>query len=225
MTNNDIKKLLELANNNEIDKLKDKLTFLLLQSQDKKQANLYKSVEKYLQNSKKLNENRQVMATLQHYNNKQFICNAYSMCIFDNFVQELENLPTTNDMASLPYTQILPKNVVYSELSKQDNIIINNIKKYIDLYKLQDFYNKDNDKDVYVQIGNKIFNTKYLREIIDIMGASDLQIADCGNLSGTMLKSSKMTSYVLPIRVFDKNNDFMEKVKEFTSEFAEKMGV
>ena len=67
MTNNDIKKLLELANNNEIDKLKDKLTFLLLQSQDKKQANLYKSVEKYLKNSSKLNNGRQVLAKVKKY--------------------------------------------------------------------------------------------------------------------------------------------------------------
>lgn len=225
MTNNDIKKLLELANNNEIDKLKDKLTFLLLQSQDKKQANLYKSVEKYLQNSKKLNENRQVMATLQHYNNKQFICNAYSMCIFDNFVQELENLPTTNDMASLPYTQILPKNVVYTELSKQDNIIINNIKKYIDLYKVQEFYNKENDKKIYIEFGNKIFDIKILKEIIDIMGANIVEIADCGNINGLLLKNGNITSYVLPIRVLDSNVEFINQVRDFTREFVEKMGV
>lgn len=223
MTNNDIKKLLELANNNEIDKLKDKLTFLLLQSQDKKQANLYKSVENYLKNAKKLNENRVVLHTLQHYG-KQFVCNGFSLCVFDDYVEELEDLPKSDDLLSLNYNSILPKNVVYSELTTQDNIIINNIKKYIDLYKTQEFY-KDNDKKIYVQIGNKIFDTKLLKEIIDIMGASDLQIADCGNLSGTMLKSSKMTSYVLPIRVLDNNYTFMNKVKEFTREFVEKVGV
>ena len=224
MTNNDIIKLLELANNNEIDKLKDKLTFLLLQSQDKKQANLYKSVEKYLKNSSKLNNGRQVLATLQHYG-KQFVCNGFSLCVFDDYVEELENLPTTNDMASLNYNAILPKNVVYSELTKQDNIIINNIKKYIDLYKVQEFYNKDNGKKIYIEFGNKIFDINILKEIIDIMGASDLQIADCGNLSGTMLKNSKMTSYIMPIRVFDKTMEFFDKVREFTREFVEKMGV
>lgn len=224
MTNNDIKKLLELANNNEIDKLKDKLTFLLLQSQDKKQANLYKSVENYLKNATRIDKNRVVLSTIQHYNNKQFVCNGFSLCVFENFVSELENLPTTDSDNSLPYTQLMPKNVNFEYIDTQKNILINNIKKYRDLYKLQDFYNKDSDKRIYIEFGNKIFDTEILKEIIDIMGASDLQIADCGNLSGTMLKNSKMTSYIMPIRVFDKM-EFFDKVREFTREFVEKMGV
>lgn len=220
MTNKQIEKLLTLLNNNQLDELRKELTQQLLNTTDKTQANVFKAVSKYLKNCDSF---RPVLQSIQHQNGKQFICSGFSAYIFETYREELEQLKNSTDLESLNIYNIIDNRTKLRELSEEESLILKNIKKFITLYKQQEFYNSK-DKHINIYFNNKFFNANMISELVSIMGTDteSMQITcDNGKINQTKVQSKDITAIILPLRITD--DDFANKIIDFTNEFIKQV--
>ena len=94
MTTTQIEKLLELINKNDIINAKQLLQIELLKNSNNKNVKLIDVIKKYFN---KMDNSRPVLKTIMIKNNKQFICNGYSMYIFESYIDELDILTQSTD--------------------------------------------------------------------------------------------------------------------------------
>ena len=124
MNNTTILKLLELLEQDNKQEIKEILTHEMLQNTDKKTAKLYSIVKKYL---KQVDEARPILMRIQHKNGKQFLCDGYTLHIFNTYQGELDTLPQTSEEESLNYPQIYNSNdYKFHEQSEEDKFIFAN---------------------------------------------------------------------------------------------------
>ena len=178
---------------------------------------LYKNVEKYLKKSAKINDCRQVMATIQHNNGKQVISNGFGVVVFDEWCADLELLPTTREELSLNLLQFIPTKTMnlYKEIKEEEKAVLNGLKSYIKEYKKQEFYQKG--EPAVIRFCNKIFNAEFLNDIVSIVGDIDnLQVFNDDNVyHGTIFKSDKTTAMLLPCRESSFASEFLQKIEKF----------
>lgn len=221
MTTKQIEKLLELLKENKLEELKTELTSELLRGTDKKSANLFSAIKKYLKHSASINKHRPALATILHHNNKQFIIDGYSAYIFNDYLPELDNLPNTNE-ETINFDCILLKTPEYETIKSNELTLLKNIKKYISYYKLN--FNEDEElkkqEYIYIYWNNNCYDARLLEQTANIMNFDNLQISTYGN-NQTQLKSQNITGLVLPLRVTDQNKK--EIIKNFTSKFLESL--
>lgn len=163
MNNTQILKIMELLDNNQKQEIKEILTKeLLSNSGEKSKAKLLTTVKKFLKN---IDDYRPQLKTIMHKHNKQFICNGYTMYIFNTYKKELEILPqTTEEETKIDYKSILDiSKYELTDLTEDDKFILNNIKKYINYYK-----SKNKKELPIISFNNQIFNANYLNEFADI---------------------------------------------------------
>ena len=217
MTNNEITKLLKLLNDNKLEELKAELTAQLMKTTDKKKASTFNEIKKYLS---KADAFRPILKTIQYNSGKQFICNGFTAYRFDTYRPELNMLPNTSDLESLNINALINNYAEYIKLNENDLTILKNIKKYISLYKTQDFYMKKQNIPVF--FANKIFNADFILECVGIFGG------DYDNLKmynkekeyeGIQLKSNDITAIILPLRI--NSEEEKNKTIEFTNKFIE----
>ena len=217
MNNTQIEKILKLLNENKLKEVKDELITILLKNTDKTKSNLYQSVKSYLKESEKINNSRPVLKTVQQKNQKQFILNGFSAFLFKTYKTELESLENTKDEAiCIDIFKIINKLPEYEFITKNDLILLKNIKKYIAFYKNQENYKKSELITVY--FNNKIFDVKIIKQVYDIIGdLNNLKITpEKGVLTPTQLENDEILSIILPLRCLEeKKNNTIKITQEF----------
>ena len=224
MTNTTILKLIELLEKNEKQEIKNILTLELLKEyKDKKSANRLKTTQKYF---KEMDDSRPILKTLMIRDNKKFICNGYSLYVFLKDFNGIDSLPTTTENC-LDITQILPKGN-FRELDNDENLLLHNIKKYIDYVKAtRPIENKKDEISIY--INNRVFNAKLVLQCTEMLGNLDnLEIlSNDDNCSGNIkiqpiqIKNDEVLGMVLPVRIFDEEK--FNKIKETTETFIKRI--
>lgn len=131
MNNTTILKLLELLEQDNKQAIKEILTSEMLNSTDKKAQKIYNIVKKYL-SQKGI---REISQKINHKNGKQFICDGYTLHIFNSYKNELNTLPQATEEESINYSAIYNSNSYdFHEQTEEDKFLIENIKK---IYKLR----------------------------------------------------------------------------------------
>lgn len=222
MNTNQITKLLNLLNENKLEELKKELTQHLLSKSDKPKADLLKAVKNFLAYSLKLNgDSRPTLSTVQHKNDKQFILSGYSAFLFENYIKELEELPSTDAETSLNIYQIIDNNAQYTQISEDDALILKNIKKYIAYYKSQENYDKKANKQL-VCFNNKTFDAKLIAQANEIMANNldNLEITNNEFFRPTQIKNNEILGIILPIRATE---EITNNTKELTNKFLNEL--
>lgn len=201
MTNTQIEKILKLLNDNNLAEATQLLKIELLKNTNTKNVKLIDTVKKYLKNA---DNSRPVLKTVMIKNGVQFICNGYSLYVFDNYVDELNVLPTTDDNYEnvIDYRQVLNKNATYSDIDSHDLKILTNIKKIIAYYKQIDGVDK---KSLFtIPFANKFYDAKMILELCNMYNNNftDLKMYKTDSpLHPIQFTNNKITSILLPVRV------------------------
>lgn len=203
MNKTTIIKVLNNLKNMEYDEAISTLTFELLKTEDKNNANLFSQVKSYLNKADKA---RPILRTIQHKNNHQFICNGYSLFVFNKYIQSLDALAQASDEQSINYLAILDsKNGSFESLTSEYKFVFENLKKYIDWCKAINL-DKDN-KDTFIPLDGRIFDANLLLDFVklntdDFDNIKYLKIVDDvdKHLKPIHLISDSMESLILPYR-------------------------
>lgn len=205
-----IEKALTLLNNNQLEELKHYLTLELLATKNKKQANIVKTIEKYIKN---IDEHRPTFKAIQHdETNHQYIIDGYTAYYFNEYNKDLDILPQNNDKL-LDIHNIIKLKGDYQELTPNDTLTLNNIKNYIKYYKAE-----TKDKNVVVPFGNRYINANYLKTLLDIFATTDniTYITPPEKHNPVYLTNGKITAIILPLRVTE-----MPQIDEIYNNFKE----
>ena len=101
--------------------------------------NLLTQVKSYLN---KADNTRPILRTIQHKNNHQFICNGYSLFVFNKHIESLDMLPQTIDELSINYKFLLNYNKGnFETITPEYKFVFENLKKYMGVENL--FYVED----------------------------------------------------------------------------------
>lgn len=124
--------------------------------------NLLSQVKSYLNKADKA---RPVLRTVQHKDNHQFICNGYSLFVFNNHIESLNILPQTIDELSINYKSILNYDKGnFETITPEYKFIFENLKKYINWYKA---FNPI-EKCILIPLDGRIFDCKHLLDFIKL---------------------------------------------------------
>lgn len=214
MNNTQIEKLLNLINNNELGEAKQILKIELLKNSNNKNIKLLDVVKKYLKNADK---SRPVLQTIMIKDNKQFICNGYSMYIFENYIEDFDILPNSTENI-LDYKQIY-KNRNYQSINDYDMSILKNIKKIIAYYKQIDGIDKKNG--FIIPFANKYYNANMILELCNMYqnNFDNLKIYTSENeLELVQFTNDNITSIILPVRVKEEEKQlYNDRIKSCLS--------
>ncbi len=200
MTKTQIEKILNLINNNNISDAKQLLKIELLKLGGSKNIKLLDTIKKYF---KSMDDSRPILKTIMAKNGKQFICNGFSMYIFENYNADLDILPQTTENV-LDYTQIILKNPDYKDIDNHDLKVLKNIQKIIDYYKQID--EVDKKSPFIIPFANKYYDAKIILELCNMYqhNFDDLKIHKTNNpLQLTQFTNNNITSVILPVRAND----------------------
>lgn len=203
MNKTTIIKVLNNLKNMEYDEAISTLTFELLKTEDKNKANLFSQVKSYLN---KADKSRPILRTIQHKNNHQFICNGYSLFVFNKHIESLDALAQASDEQSINYLAILDsKNGSFESLTSEYKFVFENLKKYIDWCKAINL-DKDNN-GTFIPLDGRIFDANLLLDFVklntdDFDNIKYLKIFDDvdKHLKPIHLISDSMESLILPYR-------------------------
>ena len=198
MTTTQIEKILELINKNDIINAKQLLQIELLKNSNNKNVKLIDVIKKYFN---KMDNSRPVLKTIMIKNNKQFICNGYSMYIFESYIDELDILPQSTDNV-LDYTQIIIKGANYQNIDNYDLKILKNINKIVNYYKQIDGIDKKGQ--FIIPFANKFYDAKMILELVNIYqnNFDNLKMYKTNDpLQLTQLTNNNITSIIMPVRI------------------------
>ena len=218
MNNTTILKLLGLLEQDNKQEIKEILTHEMLQNTDKKTAKLYNIVKKYL---KQVDKARPILMRIQHKNGKQFLCDGYTLHIFNTYQSELDTLPQTSEEESLNYPQIYNSNDYnFHEQSEEDKFIFANIKKYINYIKAQP--NHDKKEIIPILYHNMLFNAEFLATAIDLH-QNDLDTVKVAydDKNKLAFKGEGVDSLIIPLRIL--NSEDLETHKQLLEDFKNKL--
>lgn len=215
MNNTIILKLLELLEQDNKQEIKEILTHEMLNSTDKKTAKLYNTVKKYLKQSDKA---RPILTKVQHKNNKQFLCDGFTLHIFNTYQSELDTLPQASEEESINYPQIYnSKNYDFHEQDDEDKFIFANIKKYINYIKAQP--NRDKKTPIYILYKNCLYDAEFLSIALELHqnNINKMQVAQTENTKMLAFSDENIDSLILPIRTdaerLEKHSTLLENFK------------
>lgn len=202
MTNTQIEKILQLINNNKLDDAKQLLKIQLLKNDTTaKNTKLVDVVKKYLD---KQDNTRPILKTVMVKNDKQFICNAYSLFLFENYLTELDVLPTSSEHKwdVLDYTKLIRSNIKYNNIDENTLTILKNIKKINTYYKNID--GVDKKSQFAIPFANKYFDAKMILDLCNMLqhDFDGLQISATTDTDAIQLTNGRITALLLPLRVF-----------------------
>lgn len=201
MTETTINKMIDLLNNNKIDDVKKLLQVELLKNNNSKNIKLIDAVKKYLKNA---DSGRPVLKTVMIKNNTQFICNGYSLYVFNKYIDDLNILDTTDEKTGnvIDYTQIVKSHIDYNDFDDFDSKIYSNIEKIVKYYKT--LKNVDKKSLFIIPFANKFFDAKMILETKQIFeNDQNIKIYKTEkNTDAIQLKNDKITAVLLPCRIF-----------------------
>ena len=179
--------------------------------------NLLTQVKSYL---KKSSKERPVLRTVQHKDNHQFICNGYSLFIFNNHIESLDILPQTIDELSINYKCLLNSNKGnFETITPEYKFVFENLKKYVKWCKAFTLNEKCAFNSKYlldlIPLDGRIFNFKHLLDFIKLNteefdSIKYLNINDINKFAKPIhLISNSMESLILP---YDANKELKNNV-------------
>lgn len=217
-----INKYIELANSN-ITELLRVLEFDRQQAILEEKGKTYKlaTAVKKIIDTKELKTTRPALATIMHDNDgKQFICDGYVLIKWNDFQEELNVFPQTDSAKSIQVDIILP-NEVYTtkhELTEDDSLLINNIDKYIKLYKSE----KNNNGILPIRLFGKYYSASLIKKAFDIIGeVKSYNTAEDNDCCPIYIYENGIQSVLLPIRIQDEKK--REEEERRTQNFLAKV--
>lgn len=187
----------------------------MLNSTDKKAQKIFDIVKKYI----KQNNIREITQKINHKNGKQFICDGYTLHIFNNYKNELDTLSQATEEESINYPTIYnSNNYEFHEQTEENKFLIENIKKYINFVKSQPNHNKKDTISVYYH--ELEFDTEYLSTSFDLH-QKDIDTMQIAYNSNTLVfKGNDVDSLILPLRT---DTERLEKAKQVMQDFKNKL--
>lgn len=215
MNNTTILKLLELLEQDNKQAIKEILISEMLNSTDKKAQKIYNIVKKYLSQK----GTREVCKKINNKNGKQFICDGYTLHIFNNHKSELDTLPQATEEESINYPAIYnSSNYEFHEQTEEDKFLIANIKKYINFIKSTQIMLKKETINVYYH--EMVFNAEFLSTSFDLH-QKDIDTMQIAYNSNTLIfKDNEIDSLILPLKA---NEEEIEKAKQLMQDFKNKV--
>ena len=218
MTNNDIIKIIDMIDKNEIDKAKDYLKTQLVKSTDKKGYNILSLVKKIILT--KETASRPVLRTIQHTNKgEQVIVDGFVGIKWKKHENAIDIMEQTPCEMSLQIDQIFRTMANYT-LTENDKIILWNIDKVVDLIMADKTYKKD--KRCFVSLFGKHFDLNVIKNVIKICWSYDNDFenttltTDEEATSPVQLENEKIKAIILPCRILDKEEQ--EKIDARTQQ-------
>lgn len=189
-----MKKLLELLNNNQLDELRVELTKRLLK-EEHKSPKLLQAVKNYF---KKAPKERPVLQTIQHTkDDKQFICDGFSLYYFNNYVSEFDALPQSDNTISINPQSILDTIKPQNKPSDTTLNTIRDIKKYIAFAKTLPQYDKK--EQLTITINDVPFQAYLIEQLNDIIPTEDIVSLDIAP-TGMYITTQTIKALILPVR-------------------------
>ena len=189
-----MKKLLELLNNNQLDELRVELTKRLLK-EEHKSPKLLQAIKNYF---KKAPKERPVLQTIQHTkDNKQFICDGFSIYYFNDYVSEFDALPQSDNTISINPQSILDTIKPQNKPSDTTLNTIRDIKKYIAFVKTLPQYDKK--APLTITINDVSFQAYLIEQLNDIIPTEDIVLLDIAP-NGMYITTQTIKALVLPFR-------------------------
>ena len=227
MTNNDIIKIIDFIDKNEIDKAKDFLKTQLVKGTDKKSYNILSLVKKIILS--KDTESRPVLRSIMHCksDNKQCICDGFVCIKWKQNESGLDALAQTDSADSLDFDRIINNPLPNYTLTDNDKIILANIDKIHEL-AIADKIDK-RDKDCIVYLFGKYCNINVIKNVIKIGLAYDSNFADTvfmtdnKTITPILFENNNVKAIMLPIRTKDESeqNDIKDKTQEYINMLKE----
>jgi hypothetical protein len=189
-----MKKLLELLNNNQLDDLRIELTKRLLK-EEHKSPKLLQAIKNYF---KKAPKERPVLQTIQHTkDNKQFICDGFSIYYFNDYISEFDALPQSDYTISINPQSILATINPQNKPSDTTLNTIRDIKKYIAFAKTLPQYDKK--EQLTITINDVPFQAYLIEQLNDIIPTEDIISLDIAP-NGMFITTQTIKALVLPVR-------------------------
>lgn len=217
MNNTTILKMIKLLDENNTQEIKEILTAELLKANKEPQkAQFFTTIKKFLND--KNNNTREQLKTIMHKHNKQFICNAIELYVFNNNREELQALPQTpEEETMLDYAPIL--NIDHKKLeslNSNDIFVLENLDKYINYFKATQ---KDN-KDIYIPFNNYLYDTKLLKNFVAIYGGNFDNIKQQQRDFAFATTNNDIESIILSLRA---NDEMFAKYNQIFNDFKQQL--
>ena len=227
MTNNDIIKIIDFIDKNEIDKARDFLKTQLVKGTDKKSYNVLSLVKKIILS--KDTEGRPVLRSIMHCksDNKQCICDGFVGIKWKQNESGLDALAQTDSADSLDFDRIMNNPLPNYTLTDNDKIILANIDKIHEL-AIADKIDK-RDKDCIVYLFGKYCNINVIKNTVKIGLAYDSNFADTvfmtdnKTITPILFENNNVKAIMLPLRTKDESeqNDIKDKTQEYINMLKE----
>lgn len=217
MNNTTILKMIKLLDENNTQEIKEILTAELLKADKQPQkAQFFTTIKKFLND--KNNNTREQLKTIMHKHNKQFICNAIELYVFNSNREELQALPQTpEEETMLDYAPIL--NIDHSKLeslNSNDVFVLENLDKYINYFKATQ---KDN-KDIYIPFNELLYDTKLLKNFATIYSGNFDNIKQQKRDFAFVTTNGDIESIILSLRP---NDEMFAKYSQIFNDFKQQL--
>lgn len=183
---------------------------------NKKSMKLATAVKKILSN----NPERPILTTVQHTKDgAPFICDGYCLIKWNEEQDELKAFSQTSPEQSVKADNIIPNLNDCTEyaLLPEDKIIINNLDKYIKLYKDKYIKLYKTKNFVPVNVFGKTYNAYLLKDFLAVIGTNfDIIYRQKGIIYGCdMFTNDEIKAICLPLRKAENDKIINETTKEF----------
>lgn len=172
MNATDINKCIDYINSEKIAELKDFLMYCrqsMILAEKGRKTNHLKAIKKVLDDISK-SEHGQRLAGIEHTaDGSQFICSGYMLIKWKTERTELNDFRQIDARESINADKLLQCSKAPSPLSSDDNTIINNLDKYIKLYRTDEKL-----MPIPVAICGNILDAKLVKKVIDIIGTESV---------------------------------------------------
>lgn len=207
MTNNDIIKIIDFIDKNEIDKARDFLKTQLVKGTDKKSYNILSLVKKIILSKETVS--RPVLRSIMHCksDNKQCICDGFVGIKWKQNESGLDALAQTASENSIDLDAIMGNLPPIYKLTDNDKFIIDNIDKFHDLALASKIDKKEKGFTTY--IFGKYFDVNIIKNVIKICLAYDSDFANTNFYSEDILyrpvqlENDNVKAIILPVRTKD----------------------
>jgi hypothetical protein len=218
-----INNYIKLINDMNIEELLRVLEFDRQQAIMEEKGKTYKlatAVKKVI-DIKQLKKERPALASIMHdKDGKQFICDGYMLIKWNDFKEELNGFLQTDYDKSIKIESILPleHNTFKHELTEEETLLIQNIDKYIKIYK-----NETQANEILpIKLFNRLYSASLIKKAFDIIGEiKTYNTTDNRVYTPIYIYGNGIKSVLLPIRIVDETKT--QEAETMTQEFLKKL--
>lgn len=196
-----------MIDNNQIKEARTAFVEELMKQDNKQNYNVYSLAKQYIKKAD--GSHNGILQTVQNKHGKQFLCNGFSLIIFNNYIKELEQLPQTINDESLEYYKIYDFDREFTDAFTDDELLLlNNLTKY----KKLNFE--------YLYIRGLLVKTEYMLTLWKFANGEPATIA-ISTLNGMIaIKTNSVCMLLLACRATDEEK---EKQKNLANDFIQQL--